>query len=264
MRNADSPPFSPTRRIMAWLVHLYTGLGLPIAGIMAVLIVRGGGDNFRWAFWLMLLACVIDATDGTLARAAQVKIVLRKFDGARLDDIIDFLTYVFLPLLLVWRAEILPPDREWILLLPLMAAGYGFSQTEAKTADGYFLGFPSYWNIVAFYLYVLRLPAGAAEAVVIVLALLTFVPTKYLYPSQRGLLNRVMAVLGFIWAAIMIWLLAHLPSEPRLSNIETDWYQQLAWASLVVPIFYLVASWAISTRGVAVPAAKPDIPSQWH
>ena len=114
------------------------------------------------AFVLMLVATLIDATDGTLARAIRVKEVLPGFDGRRLDDIIDFLTYTFLPLLLIWRAELLPAGREAWLLLPLLASAYGFCQVSAKTDDGYFLGFPSYWNLVAFYLYALQpLPAGA-------------------------------------------------------------------------------------------------------
>ena len=94
----------------------------------------------------------------TLARLVGVKQVLPSFDGARLDDICDFLTYTFLPLLLVWRIGVVPPAEQWIILVPLVASAYGFCQTLAKTPDGFFLGFPSYWNIVALYLYVLRPP----------------------------------------------------------------------------------------------------------
>src|SRR3981081_3584451 len=124
----------------------------------------------------MLIATVIDGTDGALERLVRVKEVLPGFDGRRLDDLVDFLTYTSLPLLLIWRAGIPPGGRAWVLLLPLLASAYGFSQVSAKTDDGYFLGFPSYWNLVAFYLYVLRLPGPAALAIVLGLSLLTFVP----------------------------------------------------------------------------------------
>src|SRR5437762_3256853 len=100
----------------------------------------------------MFIATVIDATDGTLARLVNVKQVLPGFDGRRLDDLIDFQTYTSLPLLLIWRAELLPPGQDAWLLAPLLASAYGFCQVAAKTDDGYFLGFPSYWNIIAFYL----------------------------------------------------------------------------------------------------------------
>ena len=93
------------------------------------------------------------------ARAqVRIKEVVPGFDGRRLDDIVDFLNYTFLPLLLIWRAGILPAGQEAWLFLPLLASVYGFCQVQAKTEDGYFLGFPSLWNLVALYLYVLPLP----------------------------------------------------------------------------------------------------------
>src|SRR5437868_4422993 len=128
-------------QVLAWGVHFYTALGLIAAAGIAVLIVKGGADSFRWAFALMLVATLIDATDGTLARRVKVKEVLPGFDGRRLDDLIDFQTYATLPLLLIYQARLLPGREAW-LLLPLLASAYGFSQTWAKTSDGYFLGFP--------------------------------------------------------------------------------------------------------------------------
>src|SRR5437764_564411 len=192
------------RQVLAWGVHLYTALGLVAAAVIAVLIVEGGGTAFRAAFALMLVATLIDATDGTLARRVKIKETLPGFDGRRLDDLVDFLNYTFLPLFLIWRAGILPVDTEYVLLLPLMASAYGFCQVSAKTDDGYFLGFPSYWNLVAFYLYILQpLPVWAALGAVLTLALLTFVPSRYLYPTQRGRLNRLTNVLGAAWRALL-------------------------------------------------------------
>ena len=143
---------------LAWAAHAYTALGLVAAAGMAVLIVNGGDRSFRSAFVLMMVATAIDATDGWLARTARVKEVLPGFDGRALDDLIDFQTYTTLPLFLLWRANTLPDGLAWLLLLPLLSSAYGFSQVQAKTDDGFFLGFPSYWNIIAFYLYVLHPP----------------------------------------------------------------------------------------------------------
>ena len=198
MYEIDEPstdrPHGILRTTLAWGVHLYTGLGLVAAAAIAVLIVHGGHESFRLAFLLMIVATLIDATDGTLARAVRVMEVLPGFDGRRLDDIVDFLTYTFLPLLLVWRAGLVPEGQHYWLLLPLLASAYGFCQVSAKTDDGYFLGFPSYWNLVAFYLFVLRLPPWGALTLVLTLALLTFVPTRYLYPTMRGDLSTTLAV----------------------------------------------------------------------
>ena len=234
--------------LAGWCVHLYTGLGLVASAGIAVLIVRGGHDSFRWAFVLMVIAMLIDGTDGIFARAVRIKEIVPRFDGRRLDDIIDFLNYTFLPLLLVWRAGILPPGYEFCLLVPLLASAYGFCQVAAKTDDGYFLGFPSYWNVVAFYLYLVHafvwpLPGWLSAAVLIGLALLTFVPSQYLYPTQRGLLNLVTYVLAFAWMLLVIWLLYHWPSG------ETDpLTKNLTAASLLFPAWYMAASWLVSWR----------------
>ena len=107
-------------RVAAWLVHLYTAIGLMFAAWIAVLLVRGGANAFRWSFLLMVAAGLVDATDGTLARRFRVKAVLPEFDGRKLDDLIDFLTYTCLPLLLVWRAE-LYPQRVRALVAPPLA-----------------------------------------------------------------------------------------------------------------------------------------------
>jgi phosphatidylcholine synthase len=236
-------------RFLAWCVHLYTALGLVAAAMIAILLVRGGPDSFRWSFVIMMAATLIDATDGTLARRIGVKKVLPQFDGRKLDDLTDFLTYTFLPLLLIWRAEVLPRGWEAVLLLPLLASAYGFCQSEAKTDDGYFLGFPSLWNVVAFYLYVLQLPDWLALAAVVVLSLLTFVPSRYLYPSQPSPINAVSNLLGGVWACLLAWLLQRLPAGRYLeADASSAMTRILAIVSLFYPAFYMIASWTISVR----------------
>src|SRR5206468_7227087 len=184
------------QKLFAWLVHSYTAAGLVAAAGMAVLIVRGGDDSFRWAFVLMVAATAIDSTDGWLARRARVKDVLPEFDGRTLDDLTDCHTYTSMRLLLMWRAQILPGALAWVLLVPLLASAYGFSRVNAKTADGFFLGFPSYWNVVAFYLYLLEPGVAVSLAVILAFALLTFVPARYLSITRGGPFATAMLVTG--------------------------------------------------------------------
>jgi phosphatidylcholine synthase len=216
-------------RVLAWGVHVFTALGLVAAAGMAALIVRGGDVAYRGAFALMLGASLVDALDGTLARWARVGKVLPEFDGRRLDDIIDFQTYTSLPLLLMWRAGLAP---AWALMAPLLASAYGFCRAQAKTDDGYFLGFPSYWNIVAFYCYFLGVSEGVVVGVVTVLALLTFVPTRYLYPTQSGPLNRITNVLAAPWVGMVVAVCAG--------------YREWVWWSMYFPGWYMGASWWVS------------------
>jgi phosphatidylcholine synthase len=230
------------RRFLAWCVHAYTASGLLCAAGITALLVRGGPEAFRWSFVLMVVATLIDATDGALARAVRIKETLPGFDGRRLDDIVDFLNYTCLPLMLIWRAELLPAGWEFVLLLPLLASAYGFCQVSAKTDDGYFLGFPSYWNLVAFYLYALSLPAWSAVALLVTLSVLTFVPLRYLYPTQRGRLNKVTLALGAAWVVLVGWVLY------EMSHGAGEALRTAVLLSLFFPVYYMAASWLVTLR----------------
>jgi phosphatidylcholine synthase len=224
-------------KILAWLVHGYTALGLVLAAIMAVLIVEGSDASFRMAFLLMGLAMAVDATDGWLARRARVARVLPSIDGRRLDDIIDFHTYTSLPLFLLWRAEFLEGPMAWVLLVPLLASAYGFSRVDAKTDDGFFLGFPSYWNVVAFYLWFLVPGSGVTAAVIVAFSVLTLIPIRYLAPSRPGPLSATTNILGGLWGiAVILFLL-----DPGLGQ----WW---LLATLAYPAYYMGASWVLSAR----------------
>ena len=220
----------PWSLILAWLVHLYTALGV-VVGFLAVLSIEEG--NYRTAFFLMGVAVVFDATDGTFARAARVKELIPWFDGDSLDNIVDYFTYVIVPVLLLYRSDLLPRDDAfWLAMLPLLASAYGFSQKNAKTADHFFLGFPSYWNIVVFYLFVLKSPLWVNAFVVIGLSVLVFVPIKFIYPSRSPRLRGQTNVLGAVWALCVLYMIYRLPDAPRA----------LVFVSLAFPAYYTALS----------------------
>lgn len=233
-------------RLAAWCVHAYTASGLLLAAAAAVLIVRGDEASLRAALLVFLVATLVDGTDGFLARRFRVADVLPEFDGRRLDDIVDFQTYTSLPLLLMWRSGALPGATALLLLLPLLASAYGFSQSDAKTDDGYFLGFPSYWNVVAFYVVLLAPPAGVTAGVLLLLTALTFLPTRYLYPSAGGLLNNVTVAAGLVWGVLLVMILTGA-AQP-----ERTW----VLASLLFPAWYMLASWWV-TLSARRPATAP-------
>jgi phosphatidylcholine synthase len=224
------------RLLRAWCVHLYTASGAVIA-LLAILAIER--HDFAQAFWLMALAVMVDATDGTFARLARVKELIPFFDGDRLEDIIDYLNYVTVPVLLMLGAELLPAqDAVWIAALPLIASAYGFCQKEAKTADHYFLGFPSYWNIVAFYLYVLSTPAWANAFTVIFLSIMVFVPIKYIYPSRSPRFRFLTNLLGALWGIALFITMYQLPNPSPA----------LVFASLAFPAYYTALSLWLALR----------------
>ena len=141
-------------------------------------------------------------------------------------------------LLLLWRAEIPPAPFSWLLVVPLLASAYGFSRVDAKTDDGYFLGFPSYWNIVAFYLYVLRVPMAASVSLIAVCAVLTFVRTPYVYSTRGGPLAKTMNTGAVIYFVMIGFVLLGPAKEANAA----------AMISLIYPTLYLALSGAVTVR----------------
>jgi phosphatidylcholine synthase len=218
------------RLLFAWLVHLYTSLGIIVAFLT---ILRIEQSRFQEAFWLMALSVAIDATDGTFARATRVKEVLPRFDGDRLEDIVDYANYVIVPCLFLLRADLFPrQDSLWLAALPLVASAYGFCQKEAKTADHFFLGFPSYWNVVALYMYVLKAPPWVNAFLIVILCILVFVPIRYVYPSRSSRFRGLTNGLGALWGLSVLLIIYWLPEPPR----------SLVFASLVFPAYYIALS----------------------
>ena len=218
--------------VLPWIAHLYTALGAVLALTATMAVVR---DDFRAAFLALVAATVIDATDGTLARALRVKERLPHYDGARLDDMVDYLTYVFVPVLLLWRAQLVP--EAWSAIIGggiLLASAYGFGRTDAKVhnPDFFFTGFPSYWNVVVLYLFVWRLAPATNAVVLVALSLLVFVPLRYVYPARTSVLRGVTMTTSVIWASLMAVVAWRLPAT------DGPWMT----LSLVFPVYYFALS----------------------
>jgi phosphatidylcholine synthase len=220
----------------AWLVHLYTASGALFAFFSLDLAIQA---RYRAAFFWLALSVVVDATDGVLARRVGVAARLPWFDGDTLDNIVDYLTYVFVPAFIVWHAPLVPAG--WGIVVPcamLLSSLYGFSREDAKTADHFFTGFPSYWNIVVFYLYVAAWPVFVNAAVLLALAILVFVPVRYLYPSRTPVLRSLTIGLGIVWGVLMVMMLWLMPAIPPI----------VFWMSLVFPLYYAALSLVLNQR----------------
>jgi phosphatidylcholine synthase len=202
--------FSRRLRLAGAAVHLYTASGSVLALLIVVAALDGDAVT---ALWLVLATLVIDGTDGMLARRFRVKETIPWFDGARMDDVVDYLTYVFAPIVLLWTTGRVPDGLlGWVLAgLPLLASCYQFCRVDAKTADHFFLGFPSYWNVVAFYVIVLDVGRTGVAVALVVLTVLVFVPVRYVYPSRTKLLRGLNLALAGTWLVSYGVLLAQYP-----------------------------------------------------
>jgi phosphatidylcholine synthase len=218
------------RSILPWIAHAYTATGTVWAFLATAMTFTG---NFRGAFIFLVIATFVDSTDGLLARAFNVKERTPAFDGALLDNIIDYMTFVFIPALILWRADLVAAPFP-VCATMLMSSAYGFAHTAAKVEKGdhFFTGFPSYWNIVAVYMYILRLPPLVNSIILVALAILVFVPIRYVYPSRTRTLQTPTLILGATWAMIFTWMIFRLPATDgpwtALSLIFPIWYVGLS------------------------------------
>lgn len=188
------------RPIGAFAIHVLTASGAALA-LVALILATGG-------HWTMMFAClglalVVDGIDGPLARALHVKDVLPRWDGAGLDFVVDFTTYVFVPAYAVAASGLLPDgfDVPAAALIVVTGALY-FADGNMKTDDNYFRGFPAVWNVVAFYLYVLMPPPWIAAAAIVALAALTFVPIRFVHPLRVKHLRWLNIALMALWAVL--------------------------------------------------------------
>jgi phosphatidylcholine synthase len=179
---------------------------------MLIVMAVWDGEVTR-ALWLALVALVVDGTDGMLARRLEVRKHIPWFDGTTLDNVVDYLTYAVAPMVLLWTQGYLGEGLSATVLAvtPLMASAYQFCRVDAKTEDHLFLGFPSYWNVLAFYVVVLDLHVATVALVLLVCSVLVFIPVGYVYPSRTSTLRGVTLALTSLWLVSYAVLLAQMP-----------------------------------------------------
>lgn len=224
-------------KIFAWLVHLFTASGL-LAGFMGLLAAVAG--DYRAAMFWMLATLVIDGVDGTFARMAKVQEVLPHVSGKQIDYVIDFFTYAILPAYLFYVALDMP---HWALLTGafamLLSAAIYYGLEGMVSADGkHFVGFPVLWNMVVYvFIFVTpSLPWPVVLGIVLVLAVLHFVPIMVPYPSRGG------RWWGITLVAVTVFI---------LSAVANVWFypETALWAyvACLVSTGYLILLTAVDT-----------------
>lgn len=187
-------------------VHVLTATGAALALAALLAAVRGAFDVM---FLCLGIALVVDGIDGSIARAVNVSELLPRWSGDILDLVVDFVTYVFVPAYAIAAGGLLP---LWLgapagVVIVMTGAIY-FADRRMKTADNYFRGFPTLWNVVAFYLFVLKPAPWLTTGLVAVLAILTFVPFKFLHPFRVARLRAVSIGAVVLWSLLGAYTLA--------------------------------------------------------
>lgn len=223
-------------KVRAWGVHGLTAFGV-VAGLLSLAAITQ--NDWKVAFAYMMIATGIDSIDGTLARKFKVKIVLPGFDGALLDNLVDYFTFVIVPAVFIYMDDMLPAHLALggAAMIALVSA-YQFCQVDAKTGDHFFKGFPSYWNVVALYLFLFQFDQWTNLIILTGFAISVFIPIRYVYPTRTTAFRKTTLGLSLIWAISMIVVLVQFDHHP-------PW---LLWASMGYVAYYFLLSFYFTAQ----------------
>jgi phosphatidylcholine synthase len=194
-------------RVGAAAVHLLTASG---AAFALLALVAASHSDWQWMFIWLGVALLIDTIDGPLARRAEVARVLPRWSGERLDQIVDFLTYVAVPAFALSQADLLPePCRLPAGVAVIVSSLFHMADQDSKTKDGYFVGFPAIWNVVCLYLFAFMPPPAVSLAIVAFFVVLTFVPILCVHPFRVAELRGFSIIVTGLWAVAAIGAIAN-------------------------------------------------------
>lgn len=216
------------RRRAALAVHVLT-----LSGAVAALgaIAAAADGDLPLAFALLGLAMLIDGIDGPLARWLDIAVLLQRWRGEVLDQIVDYVAYVLVPAYIVYAAGLMPYGLNFaVAALICVSAGFNFADRRAKAEDNFFVGFPAAWNLVAFHLVAFALPPWIALALVVLCAGATFLPVPFAHPLRVRRLRPVTVAMTLVWAVAAAWTLAD-GMRPGIA----------AGLGLLVPLAYFLA-----------------------
>jgi phosphatidylcholine synthase len=194
------------RMVGRFCVHVLTA-----AGAACALLALMAAVAEQWAVMLawLGLALVVDAADGPLARRFEIARTLPRWSGETLDLVVDFATYVFVPAYAIAASGLFPPGFGAAAgVLVVVTGALYFADRAIKTPDNYFRGFPALWNVVAFYLLLLRPGPGWTAACVAALAVMTFMPFPFIHPLRVRRYRAFNIAVLVLWAVLAIGALA--------------------------------------------------------
>lgn len=244
------------KKIYAWLVHLFTSLGA-VFGILAIIFsieaakanVIGDSSlyyhNIKLSMYSIIVSVFIDSIDGSFARLVDIK-KLAPLDGALLDNIIDFTTYSIVPCIWIYVSSIV--SKEWLIIVIIMitiSSSYQFCQPNAKTDDNFFVGFPSYWNVIVIFMLCFQSPQWLNQFIIVILAIFSFIPIKYIYLSRTEYISKSKLVKLFTF---LFTLLASAATFIAVIMYPLRTPTPLISIILIFTIFYISFSFILNIK----------------
>lgn len=214
------------RVVAAWAVHLFTLTGAAWAAL-AVLALHAGDIKLMW-LWLGI-ANVVDAIDGTFARAANVRKYAPGFDGAILDNIVDYLTWTFIPAVFMYKYIDFGSHTMALIAMIFVVTSscFCYCNVGLKTEDNYFMGFPAAWNVVALIMWLLNTGAGVNMALTLILGVLTLAPIAFVHPFRVRWMMPLNIAAVALWLGLSAYLVVIAPQMPTIASVI--WWSSGVW-----------------------------------
>ena len=213
-------------KLKAYLVHLLTGSGILMSFFSIISILN---NDKLLTFIFLIIALFIDVIDGNLARKYNVKKFSPNVDGVMLDSIVDYINYVFIPCIIIYKFNYVP--EQFVIILPILILGislFSFSYLKIMTDNYLYIGFPSIWNIIVIYLSILDLNVWYNLFIFLILIILKLIPVKVIHPMRYENHKRKNSIIALSLIFISLILLLNSLSINLLdkfkSIFEITWY----------------------------------------
>ena len=189
-------------RARALSVHAFTATGAVFAMFALLAAVE---TAWSWMFLWLLAAFIVDGIDGPLARKYEVTLHAARFDGGLLDLIIDYLTYVFIPVYALYASGLVPGWAGWgvLIVVPFASALY-FADVQMKTEDASFEGFPGCWNMVALVIFVTEPNPWITLVVAVALSAAMFLPIRFVHPVRTARWRPLTLAVTAVWVVLAV------------------------------------------------------------
>ena len=195
---------SSINKIRASLVHFLTGSGIIFSFLALVSVIEGYKLQ---TFMFLGVALIIDIIDGTLARRYKIDVIFPNIDGKTLDTIIDYINYILIPCIMLYKFNYLPQNFSLIIpIVVLCISLYSYINIKLIDASFSYLGFPSIWNIILLYLEILSFNKWINLLIIIFFVFLKFVPFKVLHPMRFPKLKKtnITLLFGTIFTSLVL------------------------------------------------------------
>ena len=213
-------------KLKAYLIHLLTGSGILMSFFSIISILN---NDKLLTFLFLIIALFIDVIDGNLARKYNVKKFSPNVDGVMLDSIVDYINYVFIPCIIIYKFNYVP--EQFVIILPILILGislFSFSYLKIMTDNYLYIGFPSIWNIIVIYLSILDLNVWYNLFIFLILIILKLIPVKVIHPMRYENHKRKNSIIALSLIFISLILLLNSLSINLLgkfkSIFEITWY----------------------------------------